>query len=257
MENRLGVRLFNRTTRKLNITVEGNEFHSYCQQIISDAEQITLLLSGKQKEPTGLLRISYPTDFKPKLFQQIISEYLTLYPNVQLEIDCTNRKVDLIEEGFDLVIRATKKLDDSTLICKKLSSSKALTVASPIYIEKWGKPLLFEDLEYHKCISYSYSKTPNIWSFKEKNGKNINVKINSFISSNDSSSTLALCKAGHGIAKLPSFRISDELETGSLISLFEGFPHDEISIYLIYPSKKHLSEKVRAFIHILNNNFIV
>ncbi|WP_133407752.1 LysR family transcriptional regulator [Parashewanella tropica] len=248
LESRLGVRLLNRTTRKLSLTPEGEQFHQHSLQLIQDTLNVQEQLQGLQHEPSGLLRVSCMADFQSSKMQKIIDEFLEQYPKVKLEMELSNRRVDIITEGFDLVMRATRDIDDSSFICRKLLSFKALTLASPEYLTRFGTPTKPEDLTAHHCLGYSHAKNPNVWGYQSNNEKENTIPINVRFQSNDSEMLVAMCTAGKGIARMPSFLLDTQLEQGKLISILEGFEDRSIDVYFMYPSKKHLSSKVRAFI---------
>ncbi|NOH78369.1 LysR family transcriptional regulator [Vibrio sp. RE86] len=248
LESRLGVRLLQRTTRTLKLTPEGKEFYARCQQIIDDAVTAENLVSGSQREPQGTLRISCPVSFGLTKLQPVLVQFAQQFPKVQLDVDINDRMVDVIDEGFDIVIRASEAMDDSSLISRKLCSSFGVTVASPQYLKDYGTPSHPSELESHRVITYSLSKQPHKWVYQERNGEPIEVLTTARMITNSPQLELAMCKAGQGITRLPRDHINDEFEQGSLIELFPDFPPLQLPIYLVYPSKKHLSAKVRAFI---------
>ncbi|QUM76840.1 LysR family transcriptional regulator [Moritella sp. 24] len=248
LESRLGVRLMHRTTRSLSLTPEGEIYFQQCQQIIGDAEQAEETLNGRQSEPKGTLRISCPTSFGNSRMQSIFSRFLTQYPLVNLELDLNNRKVDMVSEGFDVLIRGSAQLDDSTFISRKVFSSYGVVIASPDYLKRQGTPQTLADLSQHSIISYSHLKQPNIWSLKDASGQSHQVQLTSRVLSNSSEMELSLCLAGHGITRMPRFNLGDEIETGKLVELLSDYQRQEINLYLIYPSRKYVSSKVRRFI---------
>jgi len=248
LEERLGVRLMNRTTRTQHLTAEGELFYQQCQQIIAEATEVQNALMGHQLKPTGTLRISCPPSLAVARMQHIFAGFLSEYPRVDLELDMNNRKVDVVADGFDVVVRATPQLEDSSLISRKIMCSRAVTIASPDYLEKFGTPEKPEDLKNHHCITYSNLKHPRLWDYKNQYGMEIEVEVNSRVSLNSSEMELALCKSGIGIARVPEFLFTDQFEKGELVELFPDYQRSPIDIYLIYPSRKHMSAKVRSFI---------
>ena len=248
LEARLGTRLMNRTTRSLSLTAEGELYYQQCQQIIAEAEQAQLALMGQQLKPSGTLRVSCLASLDINQLEPIFSGFLNTYPDVNLDLDLSNRKVDLIAEGFDVIVRATPQLDDSSFISRKIMSSRDITIASPDYLNKYGTPEKPEDLKKHRCICYSNLKQPKLWSFKNQYGKETQLEVPCHIMSNNSEMELKLCKSGHGVVRIPKFILKGELETGELVELFTDYQPMEINVYLVYPSRKHLSPKVRAFI---------
>ncbi len=251
LESRLSLRLLNRTTRSLSLTPDGKIYFEHCQQMVFDAQDALASLNQSNVQPKGIFRISCPVDFAQGYLEKVLSEYMTLYSDVQLELDLNDRHVDLVQDGFDLVIRATTQLEESSLICRKIYSSKAYTVASKEYLQRFGKPNKPQQLSEHNCICYSNLKNPKRWPYKDLNGKNIYVDVTSKMQCNSSQMELAMTLAGHGICRLPEFIMKKAIVNSSLEILFEEYPEIEVNVYAIYPSRKHLSPKVRCFIDLL------
>ncbi len=248
LEQRLGVRLLNRTTRSLGLTAEGEAYYQQCQQIVEDALSAEQLMGGRQSEPQGLLKISCPASIGLSRLSKILPKFSEQYPKVELEVDLSDHKVDLISEGFDLVIRASKKLDDSSLISRRFARYPIATVASPEYIKKHGKPSHPSELSEHKTIGYSNVKPSDVWQYIDADNEVKTVNVNNVLVTNNSSLELAHAVAGQGVVSLPKFCFSDEIETGKLIELFTDLPKTYVDVFLVYPTRKHLSSKVRAFI---------
>ena len=253
LESRLGVRLMQRTTRSLRLTPEGEVYFQQCQQIIDDAEQAHNILSGGQAQPKGTLRISCPTSFAMAKMQTLFSDFINLYPEVNLELDLNNRKVDMIADGFDVLIRASQQLDDSSLISRKIYSSEGVIIAAPSYLEKYGTPKNAEDLSQHQAITYSHLKNHNLWSLTNPDGQVESVKVNSRVQTNSSELEISLCVAGHGVTLMPRFNLNGEIERGELVELLTEYQRPEINVYVVYPSRKHMSAKVRCFIDFVCN----
>jgi len=251
LEARLGNRLLNRTTRSISLTPEGKAFNNQCKQMILDAEQAQGILDQSNISPKGTLKISCPLGFGSNYLKPILVEYLAKYPEVTLDLDFSDRHVDVIQDGFDLVIRATTALEDSSLICKKLKSFKGYTVASTDYIKQHGKPQKPEELINHQCMCYANHKNPTRWMYKTPKGEVIHVDVPQKILSNNAEIQLAMVLAGHGICRLPEFYMADELKTDKLEILFDDYQTQTIDVFALYPSRKHLSPKVRCFIELL------
>ena len=248
LEERLGARLLHRTTRTLNLTPEGDLYFQQCLQIIEDAEQVENAISGKHGDPKGILRVSCPVSYGISNLRPVLAKFTQMYPKITLELDLDDRKVDLVSEGFDVVIRATVQLEDSSLISRRIRRSTTLTLASPEYLEKHGTPTTPFELDRHRVMCDSNLRQPNVWLYLGLDGKPVQVHVEGHVLTNNSSMTLSLGVAGQGIFRLPSFCIGDELETGKLVELFPEYPKTELGIYMVYPSRKHMSVKVRSFI---------
>ena len=256
LESRLGVRLMQRTTRSLSLTPEGEVYFQQCQQIIDDAEQAQNILSGAQAQPKGTLRISCPTSFAMAKMQTIFSDFINLYPEVNLELDLNNRKVDMIADGFDVLIRASQQLDDSSLISRKIYSSEGIIIAAPSYLEKHGTPKNAEDLCQHQAITYSHLKNHNLWHLTNAEGQVETVQVNSRVQTNSSELEISLCVAGHGVMLMPRFNLNGEIERGELVELLTDYQRPEINVYVVYPSRKHMSAKVRSFIDFTSSSLL-
>ncbi|XPF95439.1 LysR family transcriptional regulator [Colwellia sp. RE-S-Sl-9] len=251
LESRLGVRLLSRTTRKISLTPEGQAFYQQCEQMIIDAEQALGIINQANIEPKGVLKISCPIGYGMTHLQSSLMEYSRLYPDVKLNLDFNDRKVDVIQEGYDLAIRATQYLEDSSLVCKKIATYKAYTVASPQYLKLHGTPRKPEDLSTHKCLSYSNLKNPTKWKFETLSGEVVQVDVPATILCNNAEMELAMVLQNKGISRLPEFYMEKELKENKVVVLFEDFKQVNIDIYALYPSRKHLSPKVRKFLDLL------
>lgn len=248
LESRLGVRLLNRTTRSLSLTPDGESFYQTCQQIVEDANQAQNMLTGTLEEPQGKLKVACPISFGLNRLAPIIPEFRELYPKISLDLDLSNHKVDIIAEGFDIAIRASNQLEDSSLISRRFLQSEGVTLAAPSYLEKYGTPRHPNELVSHKTISYSNLKKPTVWQFVDQQHKTIEVDVKSAIVTNSAELELALCLNGEGILRLPRFNIGDEIETGKLVPIFNEYIAQQIDVFLVYPSRKHMAPKVRCFI---------
>ncbi len=251
LEQRLAVRLLNRTTRSISLTPEGEVFFEQSQLLIENAEHAQGLLTSKQDSPHGLLKISCPVDFGLNYLKPIIDEYLNSYPDVSLDLDLNDRHVDVIQEGIDIAIRATAALDDSSLISRKIFQSNSYTLASKQYIQRFGKPKQPQDLSKHACICYKNHKTPTKWQYITANNETLNVDVNKRILSNNAQMQLSLAQAGHGICVLPKFCLGKDFDDTQLVALFEDYQSPKIDVFAVYPSRKYVSAKVRCLIDLL------
>ena len=251
LEARLSVRLLNRTTRSLSLTPEGKIYFEQCQQMVFDAQDALALLNQSNIMPKGKFKISCPVAFAQGYLQAVLSEYMQLYPDVQLELDLNDRRVDLIQGGFDLVIRATDQLEESSLICRKIYSCKAYTVASSDYLQHFCRPSKPEQLVKHQCICYSNLKNPTRWHYRSQSQEDIFVDVNCKMLCNSAHMELSMVLAGQGICRLPEFAMEQALNNNLLEVLFVDYPAPDINVYAVYPSRQHLSPKVRSFIDLL------
>lgn len=253
LEARLGVRLLNRTTRSISLTPEGDAYFQKCQQMVIDAEQALGELDQNQDTIKGTLKISCPVSFGLNYLQPVLSNFLKHYPLMTLDIDFNDRQVDVVLDGFDLVIRATQHLEESSLICRKIFQSKAITVASPDYLKKHGRPTKPEQLSRHNCLCYSNLRLPHKWVYHSFDNKVITVDVKSKVLCNSAQLELQMALGGHGIVRLPEFALEDTVKNNQLAVLFEDYQEPTIDVFVVYPSRKYLSSKIRCFIDFIVN----
>lgn len=252
LESRLGVRLLNRTTRSVALTPEGEAYYEQCLQLISDAEVAFNLITQSDAKPKGVLKISCPVGFSHNYIQPIITQYLKRYPNVTLEWDLSDKHIDVVGDGFDLAIRATPNLEESTLICKRIFASPTYIVASQSYLAQHGRPYHPKELSQHHCICYSNLKNPKRWHFVNQDKTDFYVDVKERIRCNSGHMQISMVKDGMGIARLPAFYMEQALANNELEILFDDYLHPTVNVYVVYPSRKHLSPKVRAFIDLIS-----
>ncbi|BCR04351.1 transcriptional regulator [Desulfuromonas versatilis] len=252
LEETLGVRLLERTTRALKLTEIGTGYFEQCARIVGAAEEANLAVSQMQATPKGKLRITAPTEFGSLYLGEAVAGYLQQYPQVQIEVELTNRVVDLIDEGFDLAIRAGA-LPDSSLIARKLAGEGVFICASPAYLEKHGRPLSPEDLASHQVIlspATPHGKVKLISDQGESAAAGIrgSLQVNSLAMARDAA------VAGLGLVALPEMICWEDLRSGRLSVALEGWKLPGTGIYAVYPSPRHLSIKVKTFIDFLQQS---
>jgi DNA-binding transcriptional LysR family regulator len=253
LEERLGVRLMQRTTRRLSMTDEGLTFLAHCKDtlaLISDAEQE---IQNKRSTPTGLIRINAPLTFGILHLAPLWGKFTALYPQVQLEVTLADRVVDLVEEGYDLAVRVAS-LPSSTLISRKLTSTRLAVCASPMYLKGKAKPEHPSDLKSHSVISYSYLATGDEWVFQGAEGE-IRVKTKPKIHTNNGDTCRSAALAHQGIILQPTFIVGKDILRGDLVELLPQFKSIELGIYAVYPSRKLVSPRTRALVDFLVAEF--
>lgn len=253
LEDRLGVRLLNRTTRRLSLTEVGQAFYERCKGILTDLEEAEAAASHLSEAPRGVLRIAAPMSFGIKHVVPLLPRFQEKHPDLKVDMNLNDRVVDIVEEGFDMAIRITK-LQDSSLIARKLASSRLVVAASPDYWNKKGRPQRPEDLKNHDCLIYSYAKTPNEWEF-QKGGQAEAVRIDGPLTVNNGDACWQVACQGFGVARGPLFLLDSDVRSGSLELALEEYEPDSIDIYAVYPHARHLSPKVRAFVDFLVASF--
>ncbi|NRF61281.1 LysR family transcriptional regulator [Vibrio coralliilyticus] len=254
LEERLGVRLMHRTTRTLSLTPEGELYYESCKQLVESAGEVENALGGKQSEPQGHLRISCPVSFGIVELSPMLAKFMAQHPKVTFEVDLSDRKVDLVAEGVDVAVRAVHKAADSSLISRRIKTARSVTVAAPSYLRKYGTPKHPSELSQHKAITYSYQKNPNVWEYSDSDGESIKVDVVSVFSANSPEMEMGMCVEGIGITRLPEEHTREAIATGRLVELFSDLPTQKIDLCLVYPSRKHMSAKVRTFIDFMAEN---
>lgn len=249
MEARLGVRLLHRTTRRLSLTEEGQIFYSRAKELLADLEDAENEITQQSDNASGLLRINAPFTFGILHLAPLWGDFKALYPKIKLDITLADRVVDLVEEGYDLAVRIAT-LENSTLISRKLASTRMILCASPTYLKQKGSPSHPKDLASHEVISYSYWSSKDEWQFEGPQGLET-VKINPGIYTNNGDTCRAAALSHHGIVLQPSFLVGQDIIDGTLVELMPEFRSLELGIYAVYPTRKHVSAKVRLLIDFL------
>jgi DNA-binding transcriptional LysR family regulator len=254
LEEKLGARLLNRTTRRLSLTEAGSELYARSVRALAEIENAELEVARFQTEPRGTLRVSAPMSFSILHLGPVIQSFLDRFPGVTLELSLDDRQVDLIEEGFDLAIRIGR-LQDSNLIARKIAPCRQVLCASPGYIAKRGEPERPEDLLEHSCIIYSLLSAPREWRFTGPDGEAHTVPITGSLQSNNGLVNRAAAVSGAGITLLPTFYLGDQLRSGELKPVLCKFKPQELAVYAVYPERRNLMPKVRAFVDFLVTTF--
>jgi len=244
LEERLHSRLLQRTTRKLSLTDVGRTYYDYCARIVGEVEDAERAVSTLQETPRGLLRVTAPINVA--FLGPIVSDYLKRYPEVRLDLFCTGRTVDLVEERFDLGIRGGA-LADSTLIARRLGSAKWLLVATPGYLQRRGRPRSPDDLRKHDCLLFGAG--PDSGGLRLENGdRSVQVALSPRLTVTDIDVVYAVATAGLGIAVLPAFRCVEDLRARRLTRVLADWNVPSTSLHVVYPSTRHISPKVKSFI---------
>jgi DNA-binding transcriptional LysR family regulator len=244
LEERLKARLLQRTTRKLSLTDVGRTYYDYCARIVGEVEDAERAVSSLQDTPRGPLRVTAGSN--TTFLAPIISDYLKRYPEVRIELFCTGRAVDLVEERFDVGIRAGT-LADSTLVARSLGRVGWFLVATPAYLKKRGRPRSPEDLMKHGCLFFGTGLDGVGWRL-ENNGRSVQVALSPRMAVNDMDILRAVATAGQGIALLPAFQCVEELRARRLERVLGDWSAPSVGVHVVYPSTRHLSPKVKTFI---------
>lgn len=253
LEERLGIRLLHRTTRRLSMTEEGQVFYARCKELLAGVAEAEIEITSKSGEASGLLRLNAPVTFGIQHLAPLWGDFLKLHPRLKLDITLSDRVVDLVEEGFDVAVRITS-LTSSTLVSRRLTTTRPVLCASPKYLQANGAPAVPADLTRHAIISYSYFSMKDEWTFAGPSGP-VSVRTDPVVHTNSGDTCRALALAHHGIILQPTFLIGSDLEAGALIELMPEFKSAEIGVFAVYPSRKHVPAKVRSLVEFLASAF--
>ena len=244
LEERLGARLLQRTTRKLSLTDVGRAYYRHAERVVAEVEEAELSITRLQDVPRGLLRITAPLNFDH--LGPLVAAFLSLYPEVQIKMICTDRTVDLIQEGCDVAIRAGR-LADSALIARRLGTLESFVVASPAFLEAGGAPAIPADLAHFDCLVFGAGTERSAWRLSRA-GEEIQVSVRVRYMVNDFEMLRAAAVAGLGISIVPAHLAASDLREGRLIRVLQGWSSRDAPIHAVYPSSRHLSPTLRAFL---------
>ncbi len=254
LEASLGVRLFHRSTRNVSLTPEGALFLERCRRILCEVEAAQTELLQTQSAPRGKLRLSLPSIGAP--FMNRLAEFKRLYPEVELEIDCTDRLVEVIEEGFDAVIR-TGEPSDSRLMSRTIGSFRLVMVGSPDYFRRAGLPREPEDLARHDCLLYRYPTTGKLQAWPLcRDGQPAEIERQASMVTNTLEPQVCFAEQGLGIACVPDIAIRRQLDEGTLVSVLDDYNQDRTMLRVLWPSSRQLSPKLRAFVDFIAGNLL-
>jgi len=253
LEKRLGSRLLNRTTRTISLTDAGRAYYERCSQIVIDAENAERSINQLQDTPRGLLRINAPASFGSKYLIKILPQFMHRYPEVKLEVEFNDRLIDVVAEGYDVVIRVGE-IKDSNLVARKFASSKHVVVASPEYLKRMGYPKKAEELTQHDCIAYSLLPAPTQWDFY-KDGVRTSINVEPRALCNSANIEIEMVKQGIGITRIPLFTCEQEVKNGDLKIILDNYDQRQLDVFAVYPHRQYLTAKVRAFVDFVVDEF--
>ncbi len=253
LEQLLGARLLDRTTRSVSPTEAGLAYYESCLDIIARVEETELQVSRLHDEPRGVLKINAPVSFGTLYLGPAIADFMQAYGQLKIELTLNDRFIDPIQEGVDITIRIAQ-LADSSLIARKLAPARRVVVGSPSYFKAAGKPSHPDDLIKHRCLNYGHTTNLQKWQFGQ--GKELaSYPINSVMCSNNGDVLRAASLAGQGVAKLPTFIVGSDIRDGLLVPVLEEFVPSELGIYAIYSPNRYLAAKTRVLIDFLTKQF--
>lgn len=247
LETQLGTRLFNRTTRKVQLTPDGVTFYERSKDLLSDIDEIESMFKQGSQKISGRIRVDMPTGFAKHHLIPRLPEFTSQYPGIEIELSCTDRFVDVIREGFDCVIRAGR-LNDSSLMARKLGEYPIINCASRSYIQKYGEPKSLLDLTKHYLVHYSSNLTPNADGFEYYDGSTYQtISMPNRITVNNADAYIATCLAGFGIIQSPRVGLQPHLENGSMVEILKNVTSEPMSVWIVYPHRRNLAKRVQLF----------
>lgn len=250
LEARLGVRLLNRTTRTVSLTEIGRIFHGQCTQLLAHLEEAERMASERQTTPRGLLRLNASPSFGMLHLAPAIAHFTARHPAVSVELVLSDQMVDLVEEGFDLAVRA-EPVPDSSFIACRLAPCRTVVCGAPRYLDKRGTPKSPYDLSAHDCLILSTSPGPGEWAFTGAGGAEIRVRVAGSLRANSSGALRAAAIEGQGLILEHTCAVGGELKAGRLVPVLTNYAPPPAAICAIYPHNRHLPAKVRAFVDFL------
>lgn len=254
LEGRLGTRLLNRSSRQMSLTESGEALYERAKAIVEDFVEAEAVASSSALYVRGTLRINAPLSFGILHLAPLWPAFMRRHPDVHLDVVLNDRIVDIVEEGFDLAVRISRG-GSASYAARRLAGSRNIVCASPDYLQRHGAPHSPEDLVDHACIGYRNAASEDVWNFSDPVGQLHSVKVRTIMHSNNGDSVRVAAIAGLGIIWQPTFLIGDDLRTGRLVEVLPGFRMPDIDILAVYPSRRHVSGKVRTMIDFLAEAF--
>jgi DNA-binding transcriptional LysR family regulator len=251
LEQRLGVRLLNRTTRRLSMTEAGLRFFQQSQSALAQLENAETEIRALQASPKGLLRISAPSSFGVFHLAPLIPKLRQTHPDLTIDLSIDDHQIDIVDTGVDVAIRIAE-LPDSTLIAKRVARCRYVVCAAPEYIDKHGRPKTPEDLRNYNCLLFQFWNAPSQWKFLNKEEQFISVPVRGEIICNNSLALREILLGGGGITMAPTFLVGDDIANNRLVSVLNDYYIKPISVYAVYPHRQYLAAKVRAFLEFLS-----
>src|ERR1700743_1749471 len=254
LEEALGARLLNRTSRRLSLTETGKTLYDRALSILDDVAEAEPVAPSASFQPRGRLRINAPLSFGIRYLAPLWPRFVARYPDIELDVSLGDRVVDLVEEGYDMAVRISRG-GSPAVVSRSLAATRHIVCASPRYVARHGAPANPEDLKACACITYTYPDPAEEWRLLDDAGNEHTVAVRSIMQTNNGDTLRAAALAGLGIVRLPTFMVGDDLRQGGLVHLMTGYRTPEIDVLAVYPSRRHLSAKVRVMVDFLVHAF--
>ncbi len=253
LEQHLGARLLHRTTRRVSLTEAGQVYYERSTHLLAELAAIEGEVGELHTKPRGTLRVNGPVVFGSLHLASAVADYMAAFSEVTIELTLNDRTVDLVEEGYDMAIRIGR-LEDSSLIARRLAPCRIVVVASPAYLARRGEPRTPGELSGHDCMRYMYGEGGEIWNFQGADGP-VSVRVSGQLRTNNGDAMRVAAVRGRAIAALPSFIVSEELSSGALVPILRDFGVAEMAVHAVYPGGRNPSAKLRSFIDFLVPRF--
>lgn len=250
LEGRLGVRLMHRTTRRLSLTAEGESYLAEASVLLSELDELESRLSQGASRPAGRLRVTAPVSFGQRFLGQAVTRFHQLYPHIEIELSLSDRRVDLVEEGYDLALRVTR-MGDSSLIARRLAAVSDVVCASPEYLRVHGEPTHPGQLAEHNCLIYTLTDQAGTWSYRAPDGEEGRIKVHGSLRANNGDILVDAAVNGLGLTLQPRFLLQDALAQGLLVEIMSDYRWHDLELYAVYPVRRHVPGKVRVFVDFL------
>lgn len=247
LEQHLGARLLNRTTRRLSLTESGQSYYERCVVLLADLAEAEALAGQAAAEPRGTIRLTCSFSMAEQRVAPAIASFSEAHAQVKFELVVSDRMVDLVEEGFDLAIRVGR-VGGETLVARRLGTTQTVLCAAPSYIARMGLPANPQDLARFNALTYAYASAPRLWAFTDRDGKTHEVRVTGTLHANSGDALRSAAIGGLGIVYEPEFLLQDALQQGQLVPLLPDYVGIRGDIWAVYPSRRHLSLKVRLFV---------
>lgn len=247
VESTLGVRLFNRSTRRVVLTEAGQRYYEQVIPLLEEVDALIDNVSGVQSDPKGLLRVSAPQTFGEMVLSPLIPQFLNTYPDLSVNLQLTDRMIDILGEGIDVAIRIGS-VDDSNLVARRIDTLPLVLCASPQYLLRFGEPQTAQEIGDHHCVIDSNFRVGKRWGILTPDGETVSIEVDSRIAVNSPRAVREITSAHGGIGLIPRFIVEEELKKGQLKEVLQGYRTLEFGLFAIYPHRRYLPKKVRCFI---------
>lgn len=254
LEAHLDARLLNRTTRRLSLTESGQAFYDRSLQVLADLDEAERAAAMGAARPRGTLKLSCGISFGVRHVARLVGAFVACHPEVRFDVQLADRFVDLVEEGFDLALRIGES-PTQNLIARKLGETRLVPCAAPVYLRERGAPAAPADLARHACLTYEYLPSRHVWRFHDRAGAEHAIRVTGPVHANNGDLLVAAAVEGIGIAMEPDFIVAADIAAGRLVRVLAEYAPAPTNIYAVYPSRRHLSAKVRAFVDFLAERF--